>query len=251
VGIWFFLSSEEMVMGSEDDHLRMPTHERAASLATSQASARRLQSQDAKASELGQANHVPLAEARAIIADWPEAPKKAGEKLLDHYGEPHEATPTKLFWYRTGPWARMELSADEVVHNFPTPHTDYLTQYVDYPVTASKASELVEFDGSVIVDRTAGQIGARCDHEAYNTLTLNLAVEIMEGRRTVEDARRLYGETANAFVLGRDAPYAEGLLFQPPAGETGDADESIIATGMAHQAKEKIKDAFGAGETPT
>jgi hypothetical protein len=83
----------------------------------------------------------------------------------------------------------------------------------------------VDFDGSVIVDRTAGQIGARCDHEAYNTLTLNLAVEIMEGRRTVEDARRLYGDTANAFVLGRDAPYAEGLLFQPPTGETGDADD--------------------------
>ena len=237
-------------MGSEDDHLRMPTHERAASLATSQASARRLQGQETPGSELGQRNAVPAAEAQAIIADWPDAPKKVGEKLLDHYGPPNEATPTKLFWYRVGPWARMELTADEVVHNFPTPHTDFLTQYVDYPVSPGKASELVEFDGSVIVDRTAGQVGARCDHEAYNTLTLNLAVEIMEGRRTVEDARRLYGETANAFVLGRDAPYAEGLLFEPRSGETGDPDESIIASGMAHQAKEKIKDVFGGGEPP-
>lgn len=67
----------------------------------------------------------------------------------------------------------------------------------------------------------------------------------------MEDARRLYGETANAFVLGRDAPYAEGLLFTPPTAETADPDESIIASGMAHQLKEKVKDAFGAGETPT
>lgn len=238
-------------MGSEDDNLRMPTHERAASLATSKASARRLQDEGSGGSELGRRNRVSLAEAQTIIAEWPEAPKKAGEKLLDHYGPPNESTATKLFWYRVGPWARMELTADEVVHNFPTPHTDYLTQYVDYPITASKASELVEFDGSVIVDRTAGQIGARCDHEAYNTLTINLAVEIMEGRRTVEDARRLYGETANAFVLGRDAPYAEGLLFQPPTEETADPDESIIASGMAHQTKEKIKDVFGKGDTPT
>jgi len=52
-------------------------------------------------------------------------------------------------------------------------------------------------------------------------------------------------------VLGRDAPYAEGLLFTPPTAETADPDESIIASGMAHQLKEKIKDAFGAGETPT
>ncbi len=81
----------------------------------------------------------------------------------------------------------MVLTADEVVHNFPTPHTDFLTQYVDYPVPAAKASDLLAFDGSVILDRTAGQVGARCDHEAYNTLTLNLAGEIIEGRRTVAE----------------------------------------------------------------
>jgi len=234
-----------------DDSLRMPTHERAGSLATSQAEARRLQTEGHAGWELGQRNSVPLVEAQAIIGKWPEPPRKVGEKLLEHYGAPNEVTPTKLFWYRVGPWARMELTADQVLHNFPTPHTDYLTQYVDYPVPANKASELVAFDGSVIVDRTAGQIGARCDHEAYNTLTINLAVEIIEGRRSVEDARRFYGETANAFVLGRDAPYAEGLLFTPPTAETADPDESIIASGMVHQLKEKIKDAFGAGETPT
>ena len=237
-------------MGSEDDHLQIPTHERAASLAASQAKARLLQGKASGGSEPGRNNSVPLAQARAIIAEWPAAPQKVGEKLLDHYGPPNEATPTKLFWYRVGPWARMELTADEVLHNFPTPHTDFLTQYVDYPVRSDKASDLVAFDGSVIVDRTAGQIGARCDHEAYNTLTLNLMVEILEGRRTVEDARRFYGETASAFVLGRDAPYAEGLLFDPPAQETADPDESIIASGMVHQAKEKVKDLFGAGDPP-
>jgi len=60
---------------------------------------------------------------------------------LEHYGAPNEVTPTKLFWYRGGPWARMELTADQVLHNFPTPHTDYLTRYVDYPVPANKASD--------------------------------------------------------------------------------------------------------------
>jgi hypothetical protein len=67
------------------------------------------------------------------------------------------------------------LTADEIVHNFPTAHTDYLTQYVGYRVPREKVSDLVAFDGSLLVDRTAGEIGARCDHEAYNTLTLNLA----------------------------------------------------------------------------
>lgn len=237
-------------MGSEDDNLRLPTHERLSSLMTSQAKARQLQGEGRAGAELGQKNSFPLGEAKAILADWPDAPKKVGHTLLEQYGPPNEATPTKLFWYRVGPWARMELTADEVLHNFPTSHTDFLSQFVDYPIPADRAADLARFDGSTIVDRTAGQIGSRCDHEAYNTLTINLAVEIMEGRRTVEDARHLYGETASAFVLGRDAPYAEGLLFDPPAGDTADPDESIIAEGMLDQAKEKVKDIFGQGETP-
>ncbi len=144
----------------------------------------------------------------------------------------------------------MELTADEVLHHFPTPHTDYFTQYVDYPVRADKASELVAFDGSVIIDRTAGQIGACCDHEAFNTLTLNLAVEIIEGRRSVDDARRLYAETAAAYSMGRDAPYAERLLFTPQTDRTADPDEAILAESMGHQMVEKVKDALGAGDTP-
>ncbi len=144
----------------------------------------------------------------------------------------------------------MELTADEVLHHFPTPHTDYFTQYVDYPVRADKASELVAFDGSVIIDRTAGQIGACSDHEAFNTLTLNLAVEIIEGRRSVDDARRLYAETAAAYSMGRDAPYAERLLFTPPTDRTADPDEAILAESMGHQMVEKVKDALGAGDTP-
>ncbi|MDQ3988209.1 MAG: hypothetical protein M3291_03240 [Actinomycetota bacterium] len=188
--------------------------------------------------------------AQGIVEQWPTAPRKVAEKLLDQYGPPNEATPSKMFWYRVGPWARMELTADEVLHNFPTAHTDYLTQWIDYPVPPEAASALAWFDGSTLVDRTAGQLGARCDHEAYNTLTLNLAVDIIEGRRTVEDARRLYGETAAAFVLGRDAPYAERLQVVPPAGETADPDEPIIAGSMADQIAEKIKDLVGTGEPP-
>lgn len=237
-------------MGSQDDNLDMPTHERMGSLATSQSKARQMKAEGHGGSEVARRVPISLADAQLIIEQWPEAPRKAAEKILDHYGPPHEATPTKMFWYRVENWARMELTADEVVHNFPTPHTDYLTQYVDYPVPARKASDLVEFDGSVIVDRTAGQIAARCDHEAYNTLTLNLAVEIIEGRRTVEDARRFYGETAAAFGLGRSAPYAEKLLFTPPSGETGDPDEAIIGDHMAHQTLEKVKDVVGLGKSP-
>ncbi len=134
----------------------------------------------------------------------------------------------------------------------PHPHTDYLTQYVDYRIPPAKASLLVEFDGSVLVDRTAGEIGARCDHEAFNILTLNLAHELITGTRTLEEARQLYAETASAYVMGRDVPYAERLLFSPAEGETGDPDEAMAAAAMAHQMVEKAKDVVGgSGDVPT
>ncbi len=91
-------------MGSRDDNLELPTHERMLSLATSQASARELQGKGSAASELGQQQAETMDEAQRIIQRWPTAPRKAAEKILDHYGPPNEATPSKMFWYRVGPW---------------------------------------------------------------------------------------------------------------------------------------------------
>jgi hypothetical protein len=141
------------------------TGERMGGMATAKASANRYRAEGVEGTELGAQQTVDAATVRRHIAEWPAAPKKTAEKLLEHYGPPNEATATKLFWYRNGPWRRTVLTADEVVHNFPTPHTDFLTQYVGHRIPAAKTAELVEFDGSVLVDRTAGELGARCDHE--------------------------------------------------------------------------------------
>lgn len=87
-----------------------------------------------------------------------------------------------------------------------------------------------------------GRWGQRCDHEAYNTLTLNLAHDIVTGERTVDDVRRFYAETASAYSMGRPAPYAKALLFHTPEEGAGDADEAMIAGSMARQTVEKVKD---------
>jgi hypothetical protein len=237
-------------MGSKDDNLGTSTRDRLKAMMTVKAAANRIKSEGQAISAHGQRQSFPLEEARAIVEGWPDAPRSTAEKLLSHYGAPNEGTPTKLFWYAVAPWTRMEISADEVVHNFPTPHVDYVTQYLFYRVPAARAGDLIAFDGSVIIDRTTGELGVRCDDEAFNTLTFNLAVEIIDGRRTVEQARELYAETAAAYAMGRDAPYAEGLLFAPQDESAADPDESIIAPQMVEQMMEKAKDLFGAGETP-
>lgn len=185
---------------------------------------------------------VDIAEAEGIVAGWPAAPRQVAMDAVERYGPPNEATPTQLIWHDNGPWKRTIISADERPHAFPTPHTDYITQFVEYAVPLERLEDIARFDGSVVPNRTTGEVFAACDMEAMNILSLNLMHDIVQGRLTVEEARSLYADEAAAYMLGRPAPYTERLRFEAPDGGTADTDESMIADAMLAQMVEKVKD---------
>ncbi len=60
-------------------------------------------------------------------------------------------------------------------------------------------SDIARFDGSVVPNRTTGEVFASCDMEAMNFLSLNLMHDIVSGRTTLEDARKRYTEEASAW----------------------------------------------------
>jgi hypothetical protein len=191
----------------------------------------------------GAAYRLSEDEVLELTRDWPKAPSNLIEQMLRQYGPPNEGTPARLIWYYNGPWKRTELTRDEIAHNFPAPHTDYLTNWIDYPIPVELASDLTRYDGSCLIDRTAGEVGARCDSEAANFITLNFMHEIVSGEKTVEQAREAYAEQMSAYLVGRPAPYAERLLFEPPEGKTIDPDEAVLKPQL-EQMKEKAKDLF-------
>ncbi len=238
----------ERARGPQD----IDTGERMATLARATADAAKHQARGEHETEEGARYTVDPALVETLIDGWPEAPKMAARQMMEQYGAPNEATPTKLFWYRNGPWKRTVLTSDVVTHNFPSPHSDYLTQYIDYRVPADQFDALARFDGSCLVDRTAGEAAGRCDSEAANFLTLNLMHDIVTGRTSVEAARQTYAEQMAAYTLGRAAPYAERFQFAVPGGGTEDPDESMIGGAMARQTVGKVKDLLtgGAGEPP-
>ncbi|MFN2440517.1 MAG: hypothetical protein ABR503_15035 [Chitinophagaceae bacterium] len=186
---------------------------------------------------------VDIEVVNTIVKDWNALPKKAVKQTLEKYGAPNEATPSRLIWYNTGPWKRTLIYRDEVPHNFPAPHTDVVEQWIDYKVPPEKAGEIIVFDGSLLVERTKGEVGVRCDMEAANFIAINLMHEIVTGNRTVEDARKEYGEAISAFLMNRPSPYAEGFTFELPTGKTADVDEIKIGAAMLEQIGKKIKDA--------
>lgn len=190
----------------------------------------------------GERETVPAGQVDGILENWPGPQKNVAKQMISKYGYPNEATPTKLFWYNNGPWKRTELTSDHVVHHWPTIHTDFLTQVINYRVPPDKFDDIAKFDGSILLDRTKGEVAGRCDSESANVLGLNMVHEIATEKRSWEDARRISQESTVAYNLGRSAPYAERLLFEVPQGGTEDLDESVLTEAILHQSAGKIKD---------
>lgn len=163
-----------------------------------------------------------------LTADWPQTPREVAQKMIGQYGPPDEATASMLVWHNSGPWKRTIVYREEVPHQFPKPHTDLLEQFIDYRVPPDKFDELAEYDGSVIVERTKGEISARCDKEPMNFLALNLANDIVTGRRSVDEARQFYADTAVATMRGEMPPYVQRLQFSPQSGRAADPDRPTI-----------------------
>jgi hypothetical protein len=178
----------------------------------------------------------------SVINDWNAMSKKAANLTIKQYGPPNEAIQSRLIWYNNGPWKRTIVYRDEIPHDFPQPHTDVIENYINYSVPPEMFSELAKFDGSVIVERTRGEVSSRCDMEAANILALNLMNDIVTGKLNVEEARGEYCEVTSAFMMNRPAPYAEKLQFDVSLGEKYDTDVVMIADEMVEQAIEKVND---------
>jgi len=165
----------------------------------------------------------------STLASWPETPRKVAQTIAAKYGMPNEGTSSMLVWYNNGPWKRTIVYRQEVQHAFPAPHTDLLQQSIDYRVPTNKFDALGKYDGSVVVERTNGEISARCDKEEANFLALNLADDVIKGKKTTEQARDFYVMAIKmATEEGKMSPYMQRLNFKPPMGGTADPDQAKI-----------------------
>ncbi len=198
-----------------------------------------------KAGEKATPTLADMSIVRSILEDWAPMPKKSAHQTIDKYGPPNEAIASRLIWYNNGPWKRTICYRDEVLHNFPAPHTDVIEQFIDYQVPVEKLGELAAYDGSVIVERTKGEVSARCDMEAANILALNLMHEIVTGKINAEKARELYSEVTGAYVLNQPAAYAEKFQFDVPSGDTADADKTPAPGPKMKEATDKVKEIIG------
>ena len=159
---------------------------------------------------------VSMETTRTVMPDvsgWPEASRMAVEEITGKYGKPDAVTEEELIWMNKGVWKKICINKKETKHSFPIEHTDMMQTTISHKVPTNKMDELGRFDGSVTFDRTQGTLSARCDKEGNNFLALNLAHDIIEGKKTVDQARKAYGDIVKEKMNGGDPAYMQKLTF--------------------------------------
>jgi predicted outer membrane protein len=174
------------------------------------------------------------------IANWPARPKLAIQQMMGKYGPPNEVSSETVVWHDQGPFKRIMVTRKEIPHDFPLPHMDFLEHTVSYNVPSDKADELLAFDGSITIMRTAGELSARCDLEGHNILTLNLAHDIIRDNKTVATARKEFGQYTTMDYAGEHPAYVEKLLFQPlTMNKAAFSDTPVIPGSPVRSMEEK------------
>lgn len=175
---------------------------------------------------------------KKILQSWPAESQEAAQLVVDTYGEPDEVAPSRLTWYNAGEWKRIIATKEFWEHQFPAPHFDSVESVIDLKVDPRHVSSLAEFDGSVVVRRTMGEISATCHDEEANRLALNLAKDIIDGNRDVADARAYYAKEFADARRKQPTPYMEALRLSPGT-DTPDPDERILTDDDLQRAQDE------------
>ncbi|MFA6004257.1 MAG: hypothetical protein WC881_09330 [Elusimicrobiota bacterium] len=161
---------------------------------------------------LGHEERIDAASLRAMeqVLDWPTVPHLVSLLIMEKYGAPQVVTADKLEWYGRWPWKRIVVRADEPLNP--------LEQVVDYYLSSDNVETLSRFPHGLRIYADKGELGACSDREELNRMALNLANDIVTGRKTPEQASKFFLKTADLSVSGKSSPYMDRMLFEvtPP-----------------------------------
>jgi hypothetical protein len=156
-----------------------------------------------------------LAQTQALIAGWPARSRHAAGALLEKYGAPDSAMADGLTWRRRGDWERVEVHRDEA----PATRLGLIENVVRYDAPAGSWRDIYMMDLGVSYEPIGKLLSAASRSEETNTLALNVAFDVISGRRSFEDARVFYKRTTRLALAGKSSTYTRGLLFKPAQAE--------------------------------
>ena len=150
----------------------------------------------------------------AAIRYWPEIARLTARALIGKYGPPDSYGPNALVWRRNGPWNKTVLYGRATTYPRFDKDQEILKQVIGYRVPEEKEEELLLFDPRLVINRASGELSFQSARESTNFLALNLADEIVRGRRSVAQARRFFLYAEDLRLSGKSSKYEDGFLFR-------------------------------------
>lgn len=148
----------------------------------------------------------------SIILQWPTYSFRLARYMITKYGQPAISADARLVWIDNGPWKKT------VVYRVPPGggrDDGRLEQSAGYRVLPERLAELKLFDPAVAVDDKAGTLTVLSNAESDNFLAMNLADEVVRGKRSAKDASGFRRQILKLQDAGKSSPYLEKLLFMP------------------------------------
>lgn len=123
-------------------------------------------------------------------------------ELIDKYGDPDVIDSSKggvAIWKkntlhsRGHCWERVEIHDEQIPHNLPGPHVDFMYTWYKLNVPKNKITDVRALSDSITYDPLKKLIRARCHFSGANTATLLLAKLIANNKITIDEAKKAYG----------------------------------------------------------
>jgi superfamily I DNA and/or RNA helicase len=173
-----------------------------------------------------QQNPEAFSKAASLTSGWPASSMTAAQEMINKYGEPHEKTSESLIWRNIAPFKKIIVHRNVYSHRFPLLHQNALEHVVDYKAPEGKVDDVWKYNGSIVLNRTNGEMSSFAENEAMNILALNLADEVMRGRISADAARITFGKQTLNYLNGKKDAYTEVLAFGSQY-QTADLGESV------------------------
>jgi len=169
------------------------------------------------------------------------------DQLVAEYGQPQTVADDRVIWTEgIEPFSEIRVVDEEIPHDKPKPHADYLYASMPYNVPEDKVADVEKISKSVMYDPLKQVITARCDNMAANVTSLYLAQQIADGEMTADEASEQYGDTImkamedEALVQDMKGKLKPMMGELPP--EDGEPEERIVNPMIgANEAKGAVK----------
>ena len=161
-----------------------------------------------------------------ILQNWPGRSRSAARALISRYGEPSRFDADSLAWDDNGPWRKTVVHRKAPRGAWSLHAGDVVEQSIAYAVPDDKVADLARFDRRVRFDKGSGTLSSLSESENRNYLAVNLADEIVGGKRSPAQARSFYRRTVDFAASGKSSAYLDGFVFPLAAGSPAAQDRS-------------------------